>query len=95
MTRTYVCEPSTEVFIKLVIKFPTSNIDSRSTVTIQDASRSFSAFLTYPPAVNKAAPASPSPKIHSADEGISAGIHNPIFNTERFGQHILKILWVA
>lgn len=34
--------------------------------------------------------AASSSKNHSANEGTSAGVRNPIFNTERFGQHILK-----
>ncbi|KAG1885898.1 S-adenosyl-L-methionine-dependent methyltransferase [Suillus fuscotomentosus] len=38
----------------------------------------------------KSAAASSSSKNHSANEGTSAGVRNPIFNTERFGQHILK-----
>lgn len=38
----------------------------------------------------KSAAASSSSKNHGASEGTSAGVRNPIFNTERFGQHILK-----
>ncbi|KAG2338949.1 rRNA adenine dimethylase [Suillus weaverae] len=38
----------------------------------------------------KSAAASSSTKNHSANEGTSTGVRNPIFNTERFGQHILK-----
>ncbi|KAG1760891.1 S-adenosyl-L-methionine-dependent methyltransferase [Suillus occidentalis] len=38
----------------------------------------------------KSAAASSSSKNHNANEGTSAGVRNPIFNTERFGQHILK-----
>ncbi|KAG1775641.1 S-adenosyl-L-methionine-dependent methyltransferase [Suillus placidus] len=38
----------------------------------------------------KAASASSSSKIYSANEGISVGVRNTKFNTERFGQHILK-----
>ncbi|KIK37477.1 hypothetical protein CY34DRAFT_455778, partial [Suillus luteus UH-Slu-Lm8-n1] len=38
----------------------------------------------------KSAAASSSSKIRNASEGTSAGVRNPIFNTERFGQHILK-----
>ncbi|OJA15613.1 hypothetical protein AZE42_09791 [Rhizopogon vesiculosus] len=38
----------------------------------------------------KSASAGSSSKNHSANEGTSSGVRNPIFNTERFGQHILK-----
>ncbi|OAX35495.1 rRNA adenine dimethylase [Rhizopogon vinicolor AM-OR11-026] len=38
----------------------------------------------------KSAAAGSSSKNHSANEGTSSGVRNPIFNTERFGQHILK-----
>ncbi|KAG2365528.1 rRNA adenine dimethylase [Suillus spraguei] len=34
--------------------------------------------------------AASSSKNQTANEGASAGVRNPIFNTERFGQHILK-----
>jgi 18S rRNA (adenine1779-N6/adenine1780-N6)-dimethyltransferase len=44
---------------------------------------------THQPSIKSAA-ASSSSKNHSANEGTSAGVRNPIFNTERFGQHILK-----
>ncbi|KAG2152850.1 S-adenosyl-L-methionine-dependent methyltransferase [Suillus clintonianus] len=44
---------------------------------------------THQPSI-KSAVASSSSKNHSANEGTSAGVRNPIFNTERFGQHILK-----
>ncbi|KAG2344622.1 hypothetical protein BDR05DRAFT_170385 [Suillus weaverae] len=38
----------------------------------------------------KAASASSSSIIYSANERISVGVRNTIFNTERFGHHILK-----
>ncbi|KAG1816330.1 S-adenosyl-L-methionine-dependent methyltransferase [Suillus subaureus] len=44
---------------------------------------------THQPSIKSAA-ASSSSKNHSANEGTSTGVRNPIFNTERFGQHILK-----
>ncbi|KAG1744398.1 S-adenosyl-L-methionine-dependent methyltransferase [Suillus lakei] len=44
---------------------------------------------THQPSIKSAA-ASSSSKNHSVNEGTSAGVRNPIFNTERFGQHILK-----
>ncbi|KAG2047473.1 rRNA adenine dimethylase [Suillus hirtellus] len=44
---------------------------------------------THQPSIKSAA-ASSSSKNHSANEGTPAGVHNPIFKTERFGQHILK-----
>ncbi|KAG2076740.1 rRNA adenine dimethylase [Suillus decipiens] len=44
---------------------------------------------THQPSIKSAA-ASSSSKNQSTNEGTSAGVRNPIFNTERFGQHILK-----
>ncbi|KAG1842566.1 rRNA adenine dimethylase [Suillus tomentosus] len=44
---------------------------------------------THQPSIKSAASSSSS-KNHSANEGTPAGVHNPIFKTERFGQHILK-----
>ncbi|KAG0700483.1 S-adenosyl-L-methionine-dependent methyltransferase [Suillus ampliporus] len=44
---------------------------------------------THQPSIKSAA-ASSSSKNHSTNEGTSAGVRNPIFNTEKFGQHILK-----
>lgn len=44
---------------------------------------------THQPSIKSAA-ASSSSKNHSGNEGTSTSVRNPIFNTERFGQHILK-----
>ncbi|KAF8841018.1 rRNA adenine dimethylase [Paxillus ammoniavirescens] len=44
----------------------------------------------HQPSIKSAAKGSSSSKNQDNGEGSSSGIRNPIFNTERFGQHILK-----
>ncbi|KIK94181.1 hypothetical protein PAXRUDRAFT_828266 [Paxillus rubicundulus Ve08.2h10] len=44
----------------------------------------------HQPSIKSAAKGFSSSKHHDNGEGNSSGVRNPIFNTERFGQHILK-----
>ncbi|KIJ18159.1 hypothetical protein PAXINDRAFT_129433 [Paxillus involutus ATCC 200175] len=44
----------------------------------------------HQPSIKSAAKGGSSSKQHDNGEGSSSGVRNPIFNTERFGQHILK-----
>lgn len=46
---------------------------------------------THQPSIKSAARGQSSLRSHdNAESNSSSGVHNPIFNTERFGQHILK-----